>query len=512
MAAILDARTLPDGHTLTPDLAIIGGGPAGVTLALALKDAPITILLLEAGGEEFDPAVQDAYKGATDGDAPYWNLDESRLRYFGGSSNHWGGWNRPLDSLDFEKRDWIPHSGWPFGIETLKPYFPRAQALIESGPWLYESAAQRITEGEALMTLGAGGVYTSWFQFSKTKDGDLPTAFGKRYAGELKAAPRITTWLNAAVTGLRLAPDAKHLARLELQAGEKRLTVTPRYAVLAGGALESARLLLASNDVMKPGVGNQNDLVGRFFADHPIPRDVGTLVLFNGQMPRSYFSGVGPNNALPLPDGTSVRAVFSPTMDYIRREKLIGSLTTVEYPVPMTEAIGEAAAATAQMLGVDASKARPYSLGCGLEPKPDPERRVTLTGERDRLGMPRIKLHMTLPDSDLERYRLTLRELGRQLLAGRIGMLRLNHATRAEFLAAAHKSPKDWWGSHHMGTTRMHDDPKQGVVDANSKIHGLANLYVAGSSVFPTYGSSNPTLNLVALTLRLGDHLKTVLA
>jgi len=512
MAAILDARALPDGETAAPDLAIIGGGPAGIALALALKDTPFTILLLEAGGSEFDPAVQDAYKGVEDGDTPYLKLDESRLRYFGGSSNHWGGWNRPLDPVDFETRPAIPHSGWPFGIEALRPYFPRAQALCEAGPWAYDQVPRRLS-GTSEIALGKGGVYTSWFQFSKTRDGDLPTPFGRRYEGELKAAARVTTWLNAAVTGLRLSPDARRIAHLQVRADARRLTVRPRVTVLAAGAAENARLLLASNDVMRPGIGNQNGLVGRFFADHPIPRDVATLVLFNGQLPRGYFSGQGVNNATPLPDGTPVRAAFSPSNAYVKAQGTIGSLTTVEYPVPMTEEMAQAVAAAAGALDVDASKARAWSLGTGLEPIPDPDRRLTLTGDRDRLDLPRLKLHVTAPDRDFELYRLTLRELGRQLLAARVGMLRLNRRSRAEWLAGMNQ-PKvlPWWASHHLGTTRMHDDPKRGVVDANARVHGIANLYVAGSSVFPTYGSSNPTLNLIALTLKLGDHLKKVLA
>jgi choline dehydrogenase-like flavoprotein len=511
MAAILDARTLPDGTTVSPDLCIIGGGPAGISLALALKDTPLDILLLEAGGTEFDPKVQDAFKGAGSG-VPYLRLDESRLRRFGGSTNHWGGWSRPLDAVDFEKRDWVAHSGWPFGIETLRPYFARAQALAEIGPWVYDQMPRRLGN-DAIIPLAPGGVYTSWFQFSKTRAGDLPTPFGERYRDDLKATARVTTWLEAPVTALRLSANAKRIERLELRAGGKNLTIRPRFTVLAVGALEKARLLLDSNDVMKNGIGNQNDVVGRFFADHPIPRDVATLVLFNGQLPKGYFSGQGINNTISLPDGTPVRAVFSPTMDYVRAQKVIGSLTTVEYPVPMTEAMGEAVAATAQSLDVDASNARAYSLGTGLEAIPDPERRVTLGGGRDAFGMPRLILHVTTPQPDFDMYRKTLRELGRQLLASKMGMLRLNHATHDEWVAsitAVKGGP--WWGSHHMGTTRMHGDPKQGVVDADGKVHGIANLYVAGASVFPTYGSSNPTLNLIALTLRLGDHLKTVLA
>jgi choline dehydrogenase-like flavoprotein len=155
-------------------------------------------------------------------------------------------------------------------------------------------------------------------------------------------------------------------------------------------------------------------------------------------------------------------------------------------------------------LGVEAGDAHAYSVGAGLELTPDPDRRVTLTGARDALGTPRLKLNMTIADDDLARYREVLNEFGRQLLAAKTGLLRIDRHSRADWLSVMD------WGNHHLGTTRMHDDARQGVVDANSQVHGLANLFVAGSSVFPTYSASNPTLNLVALTLRLSDHLKGV--
>ena len=130
MTAFLDARSLPDGTTLSPDVAIIGGGPAGISLALALKDTPYSVLILEGGGQEFDPRTQALYKGALSGER-YVPLDQGRLRQLGGSSNHWGGYCRPLDAIDFEERSWVPNSGWPFGIAALKPYFPKAQALVD---------------------------------------------------------------------------------------------------------------------------------------------------------------------------------------------------------------------------------------------------------------------------------------------------------------------------------------------------------------------------------------------
>jgi choline dehydrogenase-like flavoprotein len=270
--------------------------------------------------------------------------------------------------------------------------------------------------------------------------------------------------------------------------------------VLASGSIENARLLLASNDVMTKGIGNQNDLVGRFFADHPIPRGVATLVVFNGPLPECYGTTV------TLANGAIIRVAISPTARFCRDRNVLGSLTTVETAIDLDETGKAAVITTAQALGVDASNAKAYSLGCGMELQPDPDRRLSLTGEKDALGLPRLKLDMRISNSDFTLYRKTLAELGRQLLASKVGILRMNYDHHEQWLAAMD------WGNHHLGTTRMSGDPTKGVVDADSKVYGLSNLYVAGSSVFPTYGSSNPTLNLIALTLRLGDHLKKVMA
>jgi len=238
--------------------------------------------------------------------------------------------------------------------------------------------------------------------------------------------------------------------------------------------------------------------VGRFFADNPTPRDVATLVSFAGPLAPYY----GAN--LALEGGPILRATFSPTDDFRRAKQVAASLTTAEQTVDLDAAGKAAVITTAIALGVDASNAKAYSLGCGMELMPDPERRLTLSDEKDALGLPRLKLAMRMADSDFHLYRATLRELGRQLLASKTGMIRI-------------RRHEEWsqnmdWGNHHLGTTRMHEDPSQGVVDANAQVHGVSNLYVAGSSVFPTYGASNPTLNLIAITLRLADHLKKVMA
>lgn len=501
MTALIDARTIPDGQVLTPDLAIVGGGPAGISLALALKDSKISIALLESGGTSFDPEIQKMYAGAETG-TRYEALDVGRMRALGGGTNHWGGWCRPMDAIDFEAKPWMPHSGWPFGRAALEPYYARAQALVEAGPWIYDQKGDVMTGATGpVLPLGAGGLYTSWFQFSKTRDSVLPTQFGHRYGDDLRAAKNVTPYVHATVTGIRLSANGAGVDHLDIATlSGKHFTVKPRMTVLAAGAMENARLMLASNDVVSAGVGNQNDLVGRFFADNPTPRDVATLVSFAGPLAAFY----GSNQTLD--DGAIMRATFAPTRDFRRKAQVAGSLSTVEQSLELDETGKAAVITTALALGINAANAQAYSLGCGMELAPDPDRRLTLTGEKDALGLPRLKLDMRIADEDFDRFRRTLTELGRQLLASRTGLLRINCKNRQDWLKVMD------WGHHHLGTTRMHEDPKQGVVDADGLVHGIANLYVAGSGVFPSYSASNPTLNLVALTLRLGDHLKKVMA
>lgn len=499
MPAFIDARTVPAGTTIETDILLIGGGPAGITLAIALADTKARVTLLESGGMEFDAATQALYDGPETG-VHYLTLDGSRLRFLGGSTNHWGGWCRPLDRIDFEKRSWLAHSGWPFGREALEPYYPRAQSLVEAGPPIYDRPdVWSRGAGDKPLTLGDGGVYTTFFQFSKMRGSTLPTHFGERYAEDLKRIENLNLYLNANVTALKLAKHARQLDHVQVATlGGTAFTVRPRITVLCMGAIENARLMLASNDVMKPGVGNGNDLVGRYFADHPIPGETATMALFDGRLAPYYLNNSDAN-------GVHFRAAFAPSDVFKREAHVLGSLITVDGTRKLGDIGLAVVKAAADALRIDASKARVFNLGCGLEPEPDPERRITLANTRDALGMPQAKLTMRIADADFDRYRRTLSELGRQLMAAGIGVLQIRHKRREDWLAGLD------WANHHMGTTRMHVDPKQGVVDADSKVHGIANLFVGGSGVFPTYGASNPTMNLVALSLRLADHLKGAL-
>ena len=496
--AFIDARTIPAGTVLEPDLAIVGGGPAGISLALALANTRIRTVLLESGGMTFDAKTQALYQGTRTG-APYVTLDASRLRYLGGSTNHWGGWSRPLDEIDFEERSWLPHSGWPFKRKEIERYFPHAQTLCEVGPFIYDKADRAAVAMGPLLPLGPGGVATRWFQFSKMRGSVLPTHFGDRYAEDLKRISRLSVYLHANVTRLGMDASGAKIEQLDIATlSGRKFKIKPKITVLAVGAIENARLLLASNDVVPTGVGNTHDMVGRFFADHPIPRDTATLVVFGGAVAPYYTD-------IQTIRGAIMRAGLFPSDDFRRSHAVMGSSITIENKTELDDLGKAALAASAAALGIAPDNAQAYSLGCGLEITPDPDRRLMLGTETDALGMPKLKLHMKIADTDFAHFRQTLKELARQLLVSRAGLLRLNLKTRSEWLDGLD------WGNHHMGTTRMHIDPRSGVVDANSQVHGVPNLFVAGSSIFPNYGAANPTMNLVALTLRLADHLRGVL-
>ncbi len=237
MSAFIDARTVPEGTILQPDIAIVGGGPAGISIALALANTPLRVVLLESGGMTFEPNTQALYNGTKTG-VSYLGLQASRMRYLGGSTNVWGGWSRPMDPLDFEERSWMPHSGWPFRLDAISRYYPRAQTLCEAGPWLYEKAESWSPEQGPMLALGEGGVATRWFQFSQMRNSVLPTHFGERYADDLKRVRNLSVYLHANVTRVGLAHGGGTVDQLDVATlTGRRFAIKPKCTILAAGAI-----------------------------------------------------------------------------------------------------------------------------------------------------------------------------------------------------------------------------------------------------------------------------------
>jgi choline dehydrogenase-like flavoprotein len=517
---LTDARTAPDGDELETDVCIVGGGPAGMMMARTLGQAGVRVCLLESGGVEYEPESQALYRGRVVGQR-YFTLDESRVRRLGGATNRWGGWCRAMDPIDFEARDWVPDSGWPIAWADLDRYSERTRALLRI-PSDAEALRRATSQGgRRVLALDAKAFETGILQFSPLVD------FAGAYRDELFAAPTVHTVLHANVTAVERATDGPAVARVMVTTLDgRRSTVRARVFVLAAGAIENARLLLTSN------IGNDRDLVGRYFAEHPHVRcgvlevadgiDVGFYdeTQRRGREPMAWF--VAPpavqraRRLLTFSASLCQRPpvpvdwlVSTQSSSYLSGKALIEATVLRRGPAHTGRRLARILTGlpdVARGLAARSSRApfrgRLFEIKVRAEQVPNRESRVRLNGHRDRLGMPMMDLDWRTSEQD----RASLREhallLGQALTAAGVG--------RVFFPAVPGEVP---WidgvggGWHQMGTTRMSRDPSTGVVDEHCRVHGVPNLYVAGSSVFPSYGFANPTFTIIALSLRLADHL-----
>ena len=537
----LDERT--EEGDIQADLCIIGAGAAGITLARALRDSGLDVVLLEAGGLEIDADSQEIYEGDIIG-LDYYPIDTTRLRYFGGSTNHWSGRCMKLDPIDFKKRDWMPNSGWPITREDLLPYYEPAQEIVELKHRLeYDAFWDEF------------GIDSPGFDPEKlVKNVDQrspPTRFGEVYREDLETAERVTVWLNANLQEIETDEAASHVQRVIVRSFKgKEAKVEARAFVLACGAMENARLLLANRGTEPHGFGNRHDVVGRYFSDHAhmligdiVTADPITLL----DAARRQFQGGGAEFQPRFALSDALQEAFGVT----------NSACWLVSELESSEGMAAAADLIERMRGMDGRP--PYSdsawrvminlddvavaawqrfiqgrktfqdvayvglFGC-TDPVPNPDSRVLLDeDEVDAFGMPRAVLDWRMVELDHVSMRKLAEVMGAELARTGLGRLKLHdwfmEDPADDWMMRFHESPEaqrysylDWISNHNIGTTRMADDPRQGVVDGNGKMHYVDNFWIAGSSVFPTSGSAQPTMTIVALALRLADHLKAELA
>lgn len=517
---IIDFREMEAGTALQADICIVGAGAAGITLAMELAGTGADILLVESGGREFDAAIQQLYAGPNIGHH-YFDNDLSRLRYFGGTTNHWGGRCIAMDALDFRKRDWVPHSGWPITRAELEPFYQRAAAFCAMGR-AETDPAHWVERGVRLDAFDPAKLETVTWQVSPL----IP--FTSAYAEPLEAARTVRVLLHANVTNIQAADNAASVDRLDIATLDgKAGTVRARAYVLATGALEVPRLMLASNTVEASGLGNRHDRVGRFFMEHPhafttvlLAADEADVLArygyheFNGH---EMQIGLALGHALQEREGVlnasaSLDFRINPESGILALRDIYRAVREGQLPVALGDKLYAVVADIDGVVGQAYRRVRGEKLGgptvpgfiLRTEQAPNPDSRVTLIQERDALGMPRLALDWRLNAQD----KRTL-EVMSGALAEEVGRLGLGRVRVDDWVAegAEEWGPDMEGGFHHMGTTRMHADPRQGVVDADSRVHGYANLYVAGPSVFTTGGYANPTLTAVALTMRLADRL-----
>lgn len=469
---IRDSRTeLPD--VLEAEVCIAGAGPAGISLALELARRGRQVVLLEGGGVDAPGDAQSSYQGEVAG--RHYPLLGSRLRWLGGTTNHWGGWVKPLDDIDFKDKPHFPLPGWPFGPETLREGYRSAAQWCEldSDEFHPDSLGRAAAEAHLQLPSDSGFVHRV-FRFSP------PTRFGSRYFDALEQASLIDCRLHLNAVALEQSEDhIRELRARTLGGGECR--VRARYFVLAMGGIENARFLLNQSAVP----GNQAGFVGRCFMDH------------YGYTPGVILSRAGLAYERGSIDDQDVMVVIAPSPDAVVRDGLRNCCFILNTDAP--DSIVPQDYWNTRLLG--GASGGTYRVAMINESIPHPESRITLLDQTDALGLRRTRLHWHLTEDEFTPV-LDLFDRWASVLSA-AGLARVRQL-RAE------KPPLNQHvgiGYHHMGTTRMSADPEYGVADPDARCWDRENLYLAGSSLFPHVGYSNPTLTILALTSRLADHL-----
>jgi choline dehydrogenase-like flavoprotein len=514
-------ESMPDGRVIDTDLCLIGAGAAGIAAALEFVGTSLDVTVLESG----ELAILDAYEQLNDGEiggTPFVGLREGRRRGLGGTTAAWGGQCCELDPGDFLARSWVPESGWPIEHADVEPYYRRAEHLFRVGGERYDEANWR-RFGVTPVALDPALLRTAFSVFSPAP------RLGKVNRKALAAARNLHVVLGATVTNIRTNDAASRATSVDVVGlSGKRASVNARAFVLCAGAVESARLLLASRDTLANGLGNGRDLVGRYFQDHPtsdtalvVPGDAGRLQELYGLFYRGR-TWYWPKLALTPERQRETRA--SNACAFLTFAYDSAALEVLREMVKVTRTGGRFTYSPARLAtllrgapSVVRAGYRRYILGrspranplkidvtCTIEQAPNRESRITLADSRDRFGMLRARIDWKISEQERHTFQVMT-----ESVAAEFARLGFGRAAPAPWLET--KDDRDWrfWDNYHQtGTTRMSSDPARGVVDPNCNVHGIQGLFVAGAPTFPTSGYANPVLTIAALSIRLSDYLK----
>jgi choline dehydrogenase-like flavoprotein len=441
---------------------------------------------------------------------------------FGGASNQWGGlrgrWFRvkPLDPIDFEARPWVDNSGWPFSLEELRPFLERAANIFKVAS--LRNFNVETHHNHLVHEFHNSELDTTIFQMIR------PLRFGKEYRRLLARSSNIRAYIHGKVIEIEEDPNASVIRYFKVATHSgKTCRISAKQFVLACGGLETPRLLLVSRRKMACGIGNAHDLVGRYYMQHP--KGLHGIAVLNQKSLRAplYTRGY-------LDTDVKICAGISFSEEFQRREGELNHCIMLRPILSLSESHASQAYRAMQRAwqGADhnsggyrelqdfarfmASVLKRGIKGTGvhtmfsvlnhMEQIPKQESRLDLSERKDRFGVNELRIDWRI--DSLEKASLCrLHELVQARVAAQCGGRLESHLD-----PLADDWPVAQDSAHHLGTTRMHADPRRGVVDPHCRVHSVRNLFIAGNSIFPTSGHANPTLTVVALAIRLADHLK----
>jgi choline dehydrogenase-like flavoprotein len=548
-----DAHDIPTGASLTFDVCIIGAGAAGITLANELSSHNCRIVLLESGGGRRERYTQALYEGDVVDPHRHGPLASYRQRRFGGTTTVWGGRCAPFDDIDFEYRDYVPYSGWPITKKDLESYYRRAHDYLDLGEYSYLISDACPTQQQKLIPGLQGGDVVDHFLWRFSR----PTNFASKFSSALQQSSAVTVLLHANCLRLVTNKEGNTISFAEVESlSFNKFRVNARLFLLATGGLETARLLLVSNDTHRNGIGNDYDLVGRFYLSH-----IGGSV---GPVRFTPHGGTIGDFYLKTRDDVYCRQTLAIREPGQKKHGLLNLRVTLTHPPPSDPHHGSSVCSAMYMLKrilagkippeydrdltslqfnhllmhvrnviVDSpallsfarmwvskrllsrrklpsityrSPSNTYFIRYDSEQSPNPTSRAILSEKRDVFGTRRLAVDWKFSACDVESVVHSLALMNSYFLSSGVGSLELHHETLSQSIRRQVNV-----GSHHLGLTRMASTPRAGVVDSNCQVFGVHNLFVASSAVFSTSSFANPTLTIVALAIRLGEHLKAVM-
>lgn len=461
------------------DFCIIGAGPAGITLALRLAGDGRRVLLVEGGGHEYSPSSQTLYNCPSTGLNVY--AEETRLRFLGGTSNHWAGRCRPFEKSDFDWGPPVSLPGWPIRFSEFERYLPAAMAIVDLPS---DSGFKTINA-----SMDGNDFVADRFLLSP------PTRFAQKYAKDLQETEGLDVFINCNCVDLEFDDKTGRIAAIVVSDYDRhRERVKARQFILATGAIENARQLMNSESLTAAGVVSKDGLVGKCFMEH-LNLDLGTFILGEGQStePRQYFTTDAFVAQYQSGKGNVSASLLAHVQAYGRTAAIKDFLENLACDVGLAHKLDFISRFNCPGDGV---------ITTLIEQFPNRNSGITLLDERDALGVRKVSINWEVAPEDRRTIKCIGMEVAKCFADTGLGFVKLEECVY-DVSVPLKVTPH----AHHMGTTRMASAPEFGVVDENCKVFGIDNLYVAGSSVFATAGASNPTMPLLQLALRLADHL-----